>query len=666
MTALEPERSVIAFDTETARFRPGVMAPELACLTWQIYTPSTGRKSEPFICHHTEAREEFQAWLGGPYKIVGHNVAYDLAVLGAAWPDLVPAIFALFDANRVECTLARQHILDIAGGCYRGRMGSGGKWIPYDYSLLALAKRHTGRTLEKDEWRLKYGELRLLPLEEWPEGARTYPLEDARATLDVWIAQEAHVSWLADQHRQVYSDFCLHLASCWGLRTDGKAVAELKERTEKVRDEVFDRLVAAGLVRKDGTRDTKAAKAHMLSVCEREALEVRRTPTGEPTLDDDACKRTGDETLIDYAMYSTMGTVLSKDVPMLEAGTVWPVHTRFGRAESGRRTSSGPNVQNPRRLPGVREAFRPRAGYVFIDCDFDQLELRTLAQCCVTLVGASELARVLNSGRDPHTEVASVILGISYEEAIARLKAEKAVTVPEGITKEEEARLKPTDYARGTAKVANFGFPGGLGAEKLVKFAWATYKVKMTEDDARRLKQSWLARWPEMVRYFDLVSKLCDNEEKRGTVAQLFSGRTRGAVHYTAACNTLFQGLGADAAMAAFRAVSRACYVEQGSPLYGSRPVNFVHDQIITETLEGPFMHDAAEEQARLMVKAANEWLPDVPAKTEPHLMRLWSKGAQRVFGSDGRLIPWPDKAEDAPKLSTEPTAPANPEEIEL
>jgi len=272
---------------------------------------------------------------------------------------------------------------------------------------------------------------------------------------------------------------------------------------------------------------------------------------------------------------------------------------------------------------GIRECFVPRPGYVFAQADFDQLELRTLAQVCISLFGQSRLGELLNAGRDPHTALAADILGIPYEEAMANRKRQDV------------------DAARQVAKVANFGYPGGLGIQKLMLFARKTYKVILTERQTRQLKDQWFASLPEMKLYFDYVGQECNNDEGLARVVHLFSGRIRGACTYTAACNSRFQGLGADAAKRALWRVSRASYAEPDSPLYGSRVVNFIHDEIISEVRDDAFAHDAAYELARLMVLGANEFLPDVPAKTEPLLMRHWSKDAKALFDEKGRLVPW-------------------------
>jgi len=623
------------------------MAPELVCVSFA----SPGE--EPGVVHADDPRTLplVTSWLESDV-LVGHHVAFDCAVLCAKWPALLPLVFKAYDEDRVTCTKIRQQLLDIAGGEFRGYLRKfekevkvcevhedcdpeacgdavvcikkAARWMPHNYDLDAITYRATGRHLDKDTWRLRYGEFLHTPLAEWPEGARTYPLEDARATLDVFLKQEEHVQYIPDQFRQARAAWALHLTSVWGLRTHGPGVDKLEQETLAALAGIEGDLNAAGLVRDNGSRNVKAARALMVQVCEKLGKPVRLTAKGQVSLDSDACEASEYDLLEDYAELTSLKNVLAKDIPVLRAGTVFPVHTSFGMAASGRSTSSKPNVQNPRRLPGIRECFTPREGKVYAMGDFSGLELHTLAQCCVMLFGQSHLAEVLNGGLDPHTAFAADILGISYEEAVRR----------------NEVGDEKVDNARQTAKVANFGFPGGLGAESLCVFARKSYGVFLTEGRAKELKQQWLDRWPEMRLFFKYVAERVDEDTGLALIKQLFSDRWRGGCHYTAGCNTLFQGLGADAAKRAHYLIIRACYSETASVLYGSRPVNQVHDETILETDDGPRAHDVAVELGRLMQVGADEFLPNVPSRVKPLLARCWSKKAKPIF-KDGRLIPW-------------------------
>lgn len=606
-------------------------------------------------------------WLADPsVKLVGHNVAYDVAVMMAEFPSLTDAFFRAYDEGRFADTIIREKLILIAAGRYKGWLNERHEWVRPRFDLEALAKRHAGIVLEKDTWRLRYGEfidprgrgedLKLalrakgldgemteIPLEHWPEGAVHYPKQDAVATLAVYLSQEDAKEYIPDQDNQVRFALWKHLCSCRGLKTDPERVLRFKRATEEELEEVKERLVEAGLVRPNGTRDTKAAQARMVEVCEREGLPLRKTKADGVALDADACEETEDEILIDYANFTTLSAMLNKDVPMLAAGVREPIHTRFDMAESGRTTSSSNralgagtgNLQNLRRgakkrkdetdeefkarkkrSGDIRECFVPRPGYVFLQADYEGLELRTLAQACLKLFGRSKLADVLNAGRDPHSEVAAVILRKPYEWVIAN--------------KKEAAN------ARQTAKVANFGFPGGLGAKKLVLFARKSYGVVLTEAEAKDLKKVWLETYPEMHMYFEHMASLGERP-----IVQLFSNRLRGGCTFCQACNTIFQGLGADASQAAGWLISKACYIDRSSPLYGGRIVNYIHDEFFVEFPDRPDAHEAAMELERLMVEGAKPFIPDVLVSAPPMIMRCWSKEAEPRYDENKRLIPW-------------------------
>ncbi len=687
-------RRVVAFDSETSLIRPALLAPPLVCLTWQ----EPGQAAR--IVHHSDAEPVLRQWLESDCIIVGHNVAYDLAVVCERFPHLRSLVFKAYAEDRVTDTMLRQQLLDIAGGIYRGQLNDKQVWRENKYDLESLAKRCAGMVLVKDAWRLSYGEFLDTPLADWPRRATElqaaaraklsttddpkaleslrsmvngdpsraseYPLDDARATLAVYLSQEQHATYLEDQYRQARAAWALHLSSAWGLRTDEAGVETLRAATQAEYDDLESELIQVGLIRNDKkrTRDTKAAKARMVRVCTDESMTLRRTdghtkgsekcrdaeggplPGGDErcvehvSLDSDACKATGDSVLEAYAEIGTCKKVLTNDVEALAKGVAYPVHTRYGMAETGRTTSSRPNIQNLRRKAGIREAFVPRPGKVLAAADYPQLELYTLAQCCVKWVGKSKLSEALNGGLDPHLAMAANIVGCSYEEAKARIDSPQI------------------DNARQTAKVANFGFPGGLGIPKLCLFAKKTYGVDLTEGAAKLLKSQWFATWPEMRGYFgiaDSFSKLFREEESRrlaqiaaletsgAMFRSLFTKRQRAGMTYCAACNNGFQALGSDCAKESLWRVAREQYDAPTSALYNTRTVAFVHDEIIIEADEAT-AHDAALRLADVMVEGANIYLPDVQIsreKVKPLLMRRWSKKAKPVFSSDGRLVPW-------------------------
>lgn len=213
---------------------------------------------------------------------------------------------------------------------------------------------------------------------------------------------------------------------------------------------------------------------------------------------------------------------------------------------------------------------------------------------------------------------------------------------------------------------------------------------------ATTLKNTWLKQWPEHRIYFEFVSNCIDrgmtitwqalerwpwlkewytpNQQLApGEIMQHVTGRIRGGLEASACANGFFQALLADAAKAAHRRVTRECYdatirvpallhenskpsryAGGPSPLFGSRPIVFQHDEILMEHIES-LAHDGAMRVSEIMVDELRWFCPDLaPAcAVEPTLMRKWIKGAKPKWQRGGkeradeydRLIPWDDAA---------------------
>lgn len=612
---------VTSLDTETHRFRPGCKAPPIVCVS-----TATGLGTELYHVN-AGAREATAEALQG--VIVGHNIAYDMACICAKWPELTGLVWAAYDQGRVRDTMIRQWLIDTASGDFEGfynnthidppRAGKIG------YSLASLAERHLGIRMAKgeDTWRTRYAELEPLPLEAWPADAQAYSRMDAKITLDVYNAQGGGV--ITDEQAQVRAYWWLHLSSVWGPVVDQRKVDALEASWRAEYDTIAAELERNGLKRADrvdrsgqvkrGARDTKAVMSRIASVMPVIPAEWY-TPTGQIKTDEDTCLKTGDPLLASYARFGSLTKHLSTDLALLRSAGNSPIHCRYGWAESGRSTCSDPNLQNTPRKGGIKECFVPRAGCVFAIIDAAGLELATMAQAWVDMLNYSRLAETIRAGIDPHLEIAAEILGISYDVALAHKK---------------DPRVKD---ARQTGKVANFGFPGGLGIARLVDFARILYQVILTPEQAKHLKELWLRLRPEAREYFRLIDSAVT---AHGTVVQVRSGRVRGGLDYTSACNTMFQGLGADVMKDLGYRIAREQYTDPNSPLWASRTVVFEHDAFIVEVPEA-MGHEAAMRLEELMSGVGAAWLPAVGLRGECALARCWQKDPERVF-IDGRMV---------------------------
>jgi DNA polymerase-1 len=688
--------TLFAADTETFLISPGVQAPPLVSLQFAI------DDHDPQIIHARDpACRRTIEWALSSATWSFHNLAFDAAVICAAYPDLTEQVFAAYDDDRMTCTIARQKLLDIASGRFKVVSRNPG------YALDAVARRlHVDLELNKaDDWRLKYGTLYKVDLKDWPADARAYALLDARAQREVHRGQDAYSANkgypLTDQFRQSRKSWWVHLMSCRGMRVDGSRIdqyiADVRESLLDDRETCLDH----GLVLWDGkkfVKKQKPAQEHMVRICqETEEPDLPITETGEEVLreelglkkdqqipigatwqlwekhqkyvklDEDSCQLFGDEVLEAYQRYGTSTTQIARAERLrLASSRGLPIQSRFQAlgADTGRTTCSqgdgkkgaqakapsalGFQLQNPAKdkkvkrkdgttvmRKGTRELFIPRDGYYFCSTDYGSMELCGWAFVCLKKVGRSKLAEVLNQKRDPHTELAATLARITVEEAYARANNED-----HPLHKEFKSKF------RQAAKVANFGFPGGMGWKKMVLAARKQYGVILTPEGSKALRDAWLATWPEAPLYFQYINRELElngkGDKKARTVAieQMGSGRVRGGCWYTQAANTLFQGLCADIAGEAMHIASREMYADRTSPLYGSRLVNFLHDEGFCEVpIERA--HEAAHRIAQIQIDVGTRWAPDVLWSCKPALMRRWYKDAGDVHDATGRLIPW-------------------------
>lgn len=625
---------MLYFDLETCLIDRGALDPPPVCGAFAV------DGGEVVLLEATEFVPVLGRALQDGQHVAGHNVAFDLGCLLRWHPELTQSIWDAARDLRVHCTMVRQKILDFA---------TDGRAHKKGYSLATTAGRYG--LVEPDKgstWRLEYGRLLGLPISAYPAGAVKYSKGDILATRAVFEAQEQvgkaferewkapclHLSGLEGGKA-----LALHMISCKGVYTD-------PVRTERLAAEVRDLLEGCkidlqhvGLVRLNGTRNTQAATTRLKAAYVGRAVPL--TAKGAVSLDKDACAGSGDPFLEQYSTYGQAGTLMAR-VEDLRQGYTLPLQTRFDTLLETSRTSTskpapplvGIQAQNFPRKIGVRECLRPSAAdRVFVIVDLPTAELRSLGQTCLEWFGASTMADLINGGVDLHTWFAAKVLRIPYELAQAEVKTDRMQT------------------ARGNAKPCNFGFPGGMGALSFREFAWLSYKVRLSEQEATDLRNEWLHAFPEMPHFFGRVSSMMGSGAVRhtedgrthetATIRHPVTGRWRANTAYCAACNSHFQERTATGAALGLQETQRRCFSERGSALYGSWAVMYTHDEIVLDSPRA-VAHDAAMELGQIAADRFNILHPDVPIKTiDPCVAGIYSKKARAVFGPDGRLVPW-------------------------
>lgn len=225
--------------------------------------------------------------------------------------------------------------------------------------------------------------------------------------------------------------------------------------------------------------------------------KIKKTSTGsKSTRESELVKMRGDHEIIDLILeYRELGKLLSTYIDNLPAqvGKDGRLHADFIQTgtTTGRMSSQNPNLQNipikTKRGREIRKAFIAEKGFVFVDLDYSQIELRLAAM----LSGDAKLQEVFKEGRDIHTEVAGEVFGIP----------------PEQVGKAERAK----------AKVINFGILYGMGVNALSKNLGASRK------EAQKYLSDYFRSFSGLKEYMD---KLKAEASLKGYVETYF-GRKR-------------------------------------------------------------------------------------------------------------------------------------------
>lgn len=699
---------IVALDLETDLAAPGIAAPRIACGS------VAGLYDVPELLYPSDVLPYFDRIVVGTEIIAGANLAYDFGCIAAARPTLetLRKIWSLYDSDRVFDVLIAEALNAIAGGHLGKDHRTGGPLISpskgtitdrYSLELVCdLVLGHKGAKAN-DYWRKRYGILRHVPISEWPADALRYPIDDVVNTRNVAIEQLKQHRNLHEMRVQAETAWCLHLASMTGLRTDPVMIEALKTRHEQIRAEQMIELKRLGFYRsegkKEGTKDSatvkravalaygaslpcpvcagtskvvseKSGKPINCKACGASGLDidsapaVPRTETDGISTDRDTLEESGDESLMTLAEVDSKA--LGTYIPYLEQSIEFPINPRANVLLASGRTSYDGSIQTFPRKGGFRECYIADEGEVFCSTDYPAQELCTLAQACLWIVGRSKMADLINASGDPgslHTAFAAKMRGVTFEEALALLKA-------------KDALMK--DY-RQCAKPFNFGFPGGMGDVKVVltnrkrnagsttakdgtKYSGIRFCILLAGAErcgvekvttwnrrecppvcrkcveiAAQMRAEWLALYDEMPEYFHYVKSCVDSN---GEIQQFISNRVRGGLGFCDGANTIFQGLGADGAKNSLRLITRECYIQPESPLFGTRVKVFQHDEIIT-SIPREKLHAAAHRQADLMVEGMRPYTPDIKFTVQPAAMLRWYKEAEPVYDSEGLLIPW-------------------------
>ena len=197
--------------------------------------------------------------------------------------------------------------------------------------------------------------------------------------------------------------------------------------------------------------------------------------------------------ILEWRQVSKLKNTYSDSLPEHINPNTKRVHTSFllAATTTGRLASSDPNLQN---IPiksedgkDIRKAFVAKKGFTLISADYNQIEMRILAD----LADVKELKKAFKNNEDIHSLTASQVFNVDIKKV------------------DQDMRRK--------AKAINFGIIYGISQYGLAK------QINVSNHEAEEFLNAYFYKFPEIKIYMDKTIKFC---RTAGYVNNIFGRRS--------------------------------------------------------------------------------------------------------------------------------------------
>ena len=330
--------------------------------------------------------------------------------------------------------------------------------------------------------------------------AAEYASEDADITLRLYRVLKNNL--LSEKLENIYELFekplikILAKMEINGIKVDDKFLKILSKKFEKKIQELEKKIFK--ISKKEfniaSTKQLGEIMYNELKISSLKKTKKGSFATSATVLEDLAFK--GNELpklVLDWRQISKLKNTYSDSLQEHINSNTKRVHTSFllAATTTGRLASSDPNLQN---IPiksedgrDIRKSFIAEKGNVLISADYNQIEMRILAD----LADVKELKKAFNNNQDIHSLTASQVFNIDIK--------------------------KVSSDMRRKAKAINFGIIYGISQYGLAK------QIMVSNQEAEEFLKSYFLKFPEIKSYMDSTIKFC---RKSGYVSNIFGRRS--------------------------------------------------------------------------------------------------------------------------------------------